>query len=105
MRAFGSNSISFEDVRLPLSALRGGFPAGDAVEYMERNLTAGLFHAAVALGIAEDSHALAADGLHDRDLDPRTQVLTAEAFMHPLGANRAYAFLGEIAVGREPSLH
>jgi hypothetical protein len=29
----------------------------------------------------------------------------ATAFMHPLGANRAYAFLGEIAAGREPSLH
>ena len=29
----------------------------------------------------------------------------ATAFMHPLGANRAYAFLGEVAAGREPSLH
>src|SRR5947207_15723814 len=29
----------------------------------------------------------------------------ATAFMHPLGANRAYTFLGELAVGREPSLH
>jgi alkylation response protein AidB-like acyl-CoA dehydrogenase len=29
----------------------------------------------------------------------------ATTFMHPLGANRAYAFLGELAVGREPSLH
>jgi alkylation response protein AidB-like acyl-CoA dehydrogenase len=26
-------------------------------------------------------------------------------FMHPLGANRAYAFLGQLAAGREPSLH
>jgi hypothetical protein len=25
--------------------------------------------------------------------------------MHPLGANRAYAFLGQLAAGREPSLH
>jgi hypothetical protein len=24
---------------------------------------------------------------------------------HPLGANRAYPFLGELALGREPSLH
>ena len=48
MRASGSHSVSFEDVRLPLSALRGGFPIGDAVEYMERNLAAGLFHAAAA---------------------------------------------------------
>jgi len=29
----------------------------------------------------------------------------ATAFMHPLGANRAYSFLGELALGREPSLH
>jgi alkylation response protein AidB-like acyl-CoA dehydrogenase len=29
----------------------------------------------------------------------------ATAFMHPLGANRAYGFLGELAAGRTPSLH
>jgi alkylation response protein AidB-like acyl-CoA dehydrogenase len=29
----------------------------------------------------------------------------ATAFMHPLGANRAYAFLGDVAAGRVPSLH
>ena len=28
MRASGSNSVSFEDVHLPASALRGGFPIG-----------------------------------------------------------------------------
>jgi alkylation response protein AidB-like acyl-CoA dehydrogenase len=192
MRASGSHSVSFEDVRLPLSALRGGFPIGDAVEYMERNLAAGLFHAAAALGIAESAHARVAAGLARRDeLDPHAQMLAAESFvdlsacravfsraaalideqhernptsrgtaqeltrlfaeaqsaklfigeaavrivdralalsggagylngsplarayrdvrampfMHPLGANRAYAFLGDLAAGREPSLH
>jgi len=192
MRASGSHSISFEGAQLPLSALRGGFPAGDAVEYMSRNLSAGLFHAAAALGIAEAAHASAAGRLGLRpDLDPRAQILAAEnfvdlsacravcsraallieghhalnptstgtpeeltslfaeaqtaksfigeaavrivdralalsggagylngsplarayrdvratAFMHPLGANRAYAFLGQFAAGREPSLH
>jgi hypothetical protein len=25
--------------------------------------------------------------------------------MHPLGANRAYDYLGELALGLEPSLH
>jgi alkylation response protein AidB-like acyl-CoA dehydrogenase len=192
MRASGSNSVSFEDVELPLTALRGGFATGDAVEYMERNLTAGLFHAAAALGIAESTHATAAGRLAGRrELDPHTQMLAAEglvdlsacravfsraatlidehhalnptstgtaqeltalfaeaqsakafvgeaavrivdralaltggagylngsplarayrdvratAFMHPLGANRAYAFLGQVAAGREPSLH
>ena len=192
MRASGSHSVSFEDVRLPLSALRGGFPIGDAVEYMERNLTAGLFHAAAGLGIAESAHVSVTAGLARRDeLDPHAQMLAAESFvdlsacraifsrvaalidehhernptsrgtaqeltqlfaeaqsaklfigeaavrvvdralaqsggagylngsplarayrdvralpfMHPLGANRAYAFLGQLAAGREPSLH
>ena len=192
MRASGSHSVSFEEVRLPLSALRGGFPIGDAVEYMERNLTAGLFHAAAGLGIAESAHVSVTAGLARRDeLDPHAQMLAAESFvdlsacravfsrvaalidehhernptsrgtaqeltqlfaeaqsaklfigeaavrivdralaqsggagylngsplarayrdvralpfMHPLGANRAYAFLGQLAAGREPSLH
>jgi len=192
MRASGSHSVSFEDVRLPLSALRGGFPIGDAVEYMERNLTAGLFHAAAGLGIAESAHASVAAGLVRRDeLDPHTQMLAAGSFvdlsasrglfsraaalidehhernptsrgtaeeltrlfaeaqsaklfigeaavrivdralalsggagylngsslarayrdvrampfMHPLGANRAHTFLGQLSAGRRPSLH
>src|SRR5262249_56461534 len=29
----------------------------------------------------------------------------AGAFMHPLGDNRAYEFLEQVALGREPSLH
>jgi L-evernosamine nitrososynthase len=29
----------------------------------------------------------------------------AGAFMHPLGANRAYDFLGDLALGRDPGLH
>jgi alkylation response protein AidB-like acyl-CoA dehydrogenase len=191
MRASGSHSVSFENVRLPLAALRGGFPIGDAVEYMERNLAAGLFHAPAALGIAESAHASVAAALARRqELDLHTQMLAAESlvdlsacravfsrtaalidehhernptspgtgeelthlfaaaqsaklfvgeaavrivdralaqsggagylngsplarayrdvralpFMHPLGANRAYAFLGQLAAGREPSL-
>jgi len=192
MRASGSHSVSFEDVRLPLSALRGGFPIGDAVEYMERNLAAGLFHAAAGLGIAESAHVSVTAGLARRDeLDPHGQMLAAESFvdlsacravfsraaalidehhernptsrgtaqeltqlfaeaqsaklfigeaavrivdralaqsggagylngsplarayrdvralpfMHPLGTNRAYAFLGQLAADGEPSLH
>ena len=159
---------------------------------MERNLAAGLFHAAAALGIAESAHASVTAALARRDdLDPHAQMLAAESvvdlsacraifsragalidehrernpastgtaeeltllfagaqsakvfvgeaavrvvdralalsggagylnrsplarayrdvralpFMHPLGANRAYAFLGRLAAGREPSLH
>ena len=89
MRASSSHSVSFRDVRVPLSALRGGFPVGDAVEYIERNLAAGLFHAAAALGIAESAHASAAAGLAQRnELDPHTQMLAAESFVD-LSACRA----------------
>ena len=192
MRASGSNSITFEGVELPESGVRGGFPAGDPVPYMERNLVAGLFHAAASLGIAESADATARGGIAGRingDARPRMQVadntvdlaasrgvlsraamlidehraanpasegtaeqleaLFAEAqaakafvneaaarivdralalsggagylngsplarayrdvkagsFMHPLGANRAYDYLGHIALGEPASLH
>jgi L-evernosamine nitrososynthase len=189
MRASGSNTVSFEDVPLPSSAIRGGFVAGDAVEYMERTLNSGAFHAAAALGVAEAAHLNVTARLGGREVDPRALTLAAEnvvdlaacrailaraaalvdedqarraesetvdvtevyaevqaaktfigetavrivdrtlalsggagymngsplarayrdvratSFMHPLGANRAFSFLGELALGREPSLH
>ncbi len=193
MRASGSHSISFEDVRLPSIALRGGFPVGDSKAYIERNLDAGLFHAAASLGVAEGAHANITERLTSSGAEPdaRSQILAAEnvvdlsacrgilsraaslvddhfaehpsskgsaeqvvrlfaeaqaaktfigeaavrivdralslsggagylngsplarayrdvragAFMHPLGANRAYELLGQLALGREPSLH
>ncbi|UGS35213.1 acyl-CoA dehydrogenase family protein [Capillimicrobium parvum] len=57
MRASASHTVTFDRVELPAGALRGGFPAGDATGYMDRNLTAGLFHASASLGIAEAAHA------------------------------------------------
>jgi L-evernosamine nitrososynthase len=192
MRASGSNSISLEGVELPESGVRGGFRAGDPLPYMERNLVAGLFHAAASLGIAESADQVARHGLAGRingDARPRMQVadnaidlaasrgilsraaalidghraanpasdgtaeelgmLFAEAqaakafvneaaarvvdralalsggagyvngsplarayrdvragsFMHPLGANRAYDYLGQVALDEETSLH
>ena len=194
MRASGSHSVSFEDVRLPGAALGGGFPVGKADDYMLRNLAAGGFHAASSAGIAEAAHRTAVDGLARRiaasGATPRTQNLAAEsamelsairavlqragtlidehhlsrsawaggddlvalfaevqaaktfineaavrvvnralalsggagymashplsrayrdvragAFMHPLGAIRAYELIGEVALGLEPSLH
>jgi L-evernosamine nitrososynthase len=71
MRASGSQSISFEGVELPESGVRGGFALGDAVPYMERNLVAGLFHAAASLGIAESAAAGVRAG---RDARARMQV-------------------------------
>ena len=55
MRASGSHSVTFDEVELPASALRGGFPVGSHEAYLESNLTAGLFHAAASLGIAESA--------------------------------------------------
>ena len=192
MRASGSNSVSLEGVELPESGVRGGFVAGDPLPYMERNLHAGLFHAAASLGIAESADAIARRGILGRingDARPRMQVadnavdlavsravlsraadlidehraatpasdgtaeelgaLFAEAqaakafvneagarvvdralalsggagyvngsplarayrdvkagsFMHPLGANRAYDYLAQVALGEHAELH
>ncbi|HVY61580.1 MAG TPA: acyl-CoA dehydrogenase family protein, partial [Planctomycetota bacterium] len=193
MRASGSHSISFDGVELPADALRGGFPVGEPAPYMDRNLTAGLFHASASLGIAEAAYQVAVQALIRRDdrSAPRTRMLAAEcaielfacraalsqaatlvdehyaanpasdgtdeeltalfteaqsaktfvneaatrivdralalsggagylnghplarayrdvragAFMHPLGANRAYELVGEVALGLEPALH
>jgi L-evernosamine nitrososynthase len=77
MRASGSNSIALEGVELPESGVRGGFRAGDPLPYMERNLVAGLFHAAASLGIAESADAIARRGVAGRsngDGRPRMQV-------------------------------
>jgi alkylation response protein AidB-like acyl-CoA dehydrogenase len=192
MRASGSHSVSFTDVQVPLSALRGGFQVGDAAAFMERNLSAGLFHAAASLGIAEaavehatrplaargapdarahmllaenvvelaaaratlsraaaliDAHhaanpaadgteeeltalfagaqaaktfvneaatrivdrALALSGgagyLSGHPLARAYRDVRAGGFMHPLGANRAYALLGDVALGRPAALN
>jgi alkylation response protein AidB-like acyl-CoA dehydrogenase len=189
MRASGSNSVSLDAVALPETGVRGGFRAGDPLQYIERNLTAGLFHAAASLGIAESADATARGALAGRingDARPRMQVadnavdlaaaravlaraaaliderraaahdsaeeigaLFAEAqaakvfvneaaarivdralalsggagyvdgsplarayrdvragsFMHPLGANRAYDYLGRVALGEPAPLH
>jgi alkylation response protein AidB-like acyl-CoA dehydrogenase len=181
MRASGSHSVTFADVAVPHSALRGGFVAGDADAYMERNLLAGLFHASASLGIAESAASAATDSASRRgEPDARTRMLIAEnvidlgacratlsrsatladdsdghavalfaetqaakafvneaaarivdralaisggagylnghslarayrdvragSFMHPLGANRAYELVGDVALGREPVL-
>jgi L-evernosamine nitrososynthase len=190
MRASGSHSVTFDGVELPAAALRGGFPTGRQVPYLERNLPSGLFHASASLGIAEAAFARAArperigddararmlvaesaidlataraaisraatlidehhaanptDDGSDEDIialfaegqaaktfvnDAATRVVDralalsggagylngsplarayrdvrAGAFMHPLGANRAYDFLANIALGREHELH
>jgi alkylation response protein AidB-like acyl-CoA dehydrogenase len=190
MRASGTNTVSFEGVELPEEALRGGFATGDAVSYMDSNLTAGLFHASASLGIAEvaletasgavrnpgdgqvrmqiaestvdlgaaramlahaatliDDH-YAANPAADGGAEELTAIFTeaqtakafinaaavrivdralalsggagyrnghplarayrdvrAGAFMHPLGTNRAYDLIADVALGQELALH
>jgi len=77
MRASGSNSVSFKGVGVPEARVRGGFKAGDPLPYMERNLVAGLFHAAASLGIAESADHIARRALSGRDnghARPRMQI-------------------------------
>jgi alkylation response protein AidB-like acyl-CoA dehydrogenase len=193
MRASGSHSVSLDGVELPASALRGGFPVGEVVPYMERNLYAGTLHASASLGIAEVAHAEALArsrrasngeaaysqmltaanevdlcaaratlsratrlidehaashpdhmGSPDEIVSLFTEAQTAKAFineaasrisdralalsggagylngsllaraardvragafMHPLGANRAYDLIASVAQGRAPELH
>jgi alkylation response protein AidB-like acyl-CoA dehydrogenase len=77
MRASGSNSVTFDGVEVPENAVRGGFRAGDPLPYIERNLVAGLFHAAASLGIAESADAIALRGAAKRingAARPRMQI-------------------------------
>ena len=81
MRASGSNSVSFDDVHLPETALRGGFPVGSASGYIERNLANGLFHASASVGIAEAAHEAAISRLRGRangETGTAEQMLSAE---------------------------
>ena len=90
MRASGSHSVSFDGVELPDNAVRGGFLAGDLVPYLERNLTAGLFHASASLGIAEGAweHARSSAARRGGAEDGRSRSIAAEAAID-LAASRA----------------
>ena len=91
MRASGSNSVTFTDVRMPEGAVRGGFPVGETTGYIKRNLANGLFHASAALGIAESAHAGAIKrmaGHADGHVRPSEQMLVAESTID-LAAMRA----------------
>ena len=82
MRASGSHSVTFDGVVVAAAALGGGFAAGDAVGYMGRNLSAGLFHASASLGIAEGASRAALDGAARRSAtDTRVRELAASNAM------------------------
>ena len=106
MRASGSNSVSFEAVELPRGAIGRGFLAGEAVPYMASNLTAGLFHAAASLGIAEAAERQASAKLAARGgvVDPRTQVLLGENAVE-LAACRAALSRGAALIDAHHAAH
>ena len=56
MRASAAHSIEFDGVLIPTRRCVAVSQTRDAISYMERNLTAGLFHASASLGIAETAH-------------------------------------------------
>jgi alkylation response protein AidB-like acyl-CoA dehydrogenase len=78
MRASGSHSVTLDGVELPAGAVRGGFPTGETVPYLDRNITSGLFHASASLGIAEAAFARVASPERVRD-DARANMLVAES--------------------------
>jgi alkylation response protein AidB-like acyl-CoA dehydrogenase len=89
MRASGSHSVTFDGAEVPATALRGGFATGDARAYMERNIVAGVLHAAASLGIAEAAAKTAAASVARRDEPaPRAVAMVAENAIE-LGACRA----------------
>ena len=69
--------------------------------------SAKLFVGEAAIRIVDRALALSggAGYLNGNPLARAYRDVRALPFMHPLGANRAYAFLGQLAIGREPSLH
>jgi alkylation response protein AidB-like acyl-CoA dehydrogenase len=106
MRASGSHSITFDGVELPRSAIGSGFPAGEPVPYMERNLAAGLFHASTSLGIAESAIDAVIGTLRarGRGLDSaHTRMLAAQASIDLVACRgalgRAAALLDEHPAG------
>jgi alkylation response protein AidB-like acyl-CoA dehydrogenase len=92
MRASGSDTVTLHDVRLPTGGVSGGFAAGSAAGFMERNLPAGLLHAAAALGIAESAHRIATDSIAPPGGgDSRARMLVAENAIQLAGARAALA--------------
>ena len=93
MRASGTNSVTYDGVELPEAALRGGFPTGDPIPFMESNLTAGLFHASASLGIAEAALDTAARALRT-PADGRARSLLAEGVIDLSACRNALARVG-----------
>jgi alkylation response protein AidB-like acyl-CoA dehydrogenase len=80
---------------------------GDALALFAEAQAAKTFVAEAAVRIVDRALALSggAGYLNGSPLARAYRDVRATAFMHPLGANRAYDYLGELALGGEPALH
>jgi alkylation response protein AidB-like acyl-CoA dehydrogenase len=81
------HALTRQDVHRPESAVRGGFPVGDAAGYIQRNLANGLFHASASVGIAEVAHTTAIERLTRHVLPPEHMLIANNAI--DLSAMRA----------------
>jgi alkylation response protein AidB-like acyl-CoA dehydrogenase len=68
------DTVTFDAVEVPRSALRGGFRAGSLTPFLERNLTSELFDASASLGIAESALASAIERGGSRQLSAEAAV-------------------------------
>ncbi len=97
MRTSGSNSVSFDGVRVGPSALMGSFRIGSLAGFASRNLPAGAFHAAAALGIAEAAHERVLRSLRGRaEVDASSRALVADDETDLHVARAALARAGDV---------
>lgn len=90
MRASGSGSVTFSEVRVPAGALRERLPVGEwDVRALERYLHSGLLHASASLGIAESAHALAVKGAATGRKGRNARPLAERATVQLLAAENA----------------
>ena len=82
-------------------------PAQELTSLFAETQSAKTFIGEAAVRIVDRALALSggAGYLNGSPLARAYRDVRATAFMHPLGANRAYAFLGRHAAGHEPKLH
>jgi alkylation response protein AidB-like acyl-CoA dehydrogenase len=102
MRASASGSVTFDQVRLPETALADGFPAGEwSAGMLDRYLVSGALHAATALGVAEGAHEQVVARLRARAGE---EALTDAHLVGGLAANVTELVAMRAALGRAGTL-
>jgi alkylation response protein AidB-like acyl-CoA dehydrogenase len=108
----GENAIELSACRASLShaaALLDTYagPDADVVALFAEAQAAKVFVDAAAVRVVDRALSLSggAGYLNGHPLARAYRDVKAGGFMHPLGANRAYGFLADVSLGREPALH